>query len=273
MVLGDRVTVKCGVQLWDGLRVGDDVFIGPNATFTNDKFPRSKQHQEHVLRTTVANGASIGANATILPGVKIGGQAMVGAGSVVTRDVPPKAVVAGNPARICGYVDAQRRQASAYAYPEPQPGAAVLPTAVAGVTLRRLKSVADLRGRLSVGQFDDDIPFAVKRYFIVYDVPSANVRGEHAHRRCEQFLVCVKGTVSVIVDDGFSREEIVFDCPDIGLHIPAMVWGVQYRYSSDAVLLVFASELYDPADYIRDYDHFLSLVKQVGSAKQRHAAA
>jgi acetyltransferase-like isoleucine patch superfamily enzyme/dTDP-4-dehydrorhamnose 3,5-epimerase-like enzyme len=273
VVLGDRVTVKCGVQLWDGLRVGDDVFIGPNATFTNDKFPRSKQRREHVLRTAIASGASIGANATILPGVKIGGRAMVGAGSVVTRDVPPKAVVVGNPARIRGYVDAQRRQASAYAYPEPRPAAAVLPTAVAGVTLRRLKSVADLRGRLSVGQFDDDIPFAVKRYFIVYDVPSANVRGEHAHRRCEQFLVCVKGTVSVIVDDGFSREEIVFDCPDVGLHIPAMVWGVQYRYSSDAVLLVFASELYDPADYIRDYDHFLSLVTEVGVAGQRRAAA
>ena len=125
-----------------------------------------------------------------------------------------------------------------------------------------------------MGQFDDDIPFAVKRYFIVFDVPSTNVRGEHAHRRyCEQFLVCVKGTVSVIVDDGFSREEIVFDCPDVGLHVPAMVWGVQYRYSSDAVLLVFASELYDPADYIRDYDHFLSLVKKAGSAEQRHAAA
>src|SRR6187431_1820384 len=93
VVLGDRVTVKCGVQLWDGLRAGDDVFIGPNATFTNDQFPRSKQRPSEFLRTVVSRKASIGANATILPGVTIGQNAMVGAGAVVTRDVPANAIV------------------------------------------------------------------------------------------------------------------------------------------------------------------------------------
>lgn len=99
VVVGDRVTVKCGVQLWDGVRLEDDVFVGPNATFTNDAFPRSKQPFELVL-TVVKRGASIGANATILPGITIGEGAMVGAGAVVTKDVPPRALVVGNPAKL-----------------------------------------------------------------------------------------------------------------------------------------------------------------------------
>ena len=87
VIVGDRVTIKSGVQLWDGITLGDDVFVGPNATFTNDNFPRSKQHQKTVPRTTVKAGASIGGNATILPGVTIGERAMVGAATVVTRDM------------------------------------------------------------------------------------------------------------------------------------------------------------------------------------------
>ena len=100
VIVGDRVTIKCGVQLWDGLRVEDDVFIGPNVTFTNDKFPRSKIYPEKFLQTVVKKGASIGANATILPGVTIGEGAMIGAGAVVVRDVPAHATVVGNPAQI-----------------------------------------------------------------------------------------------------------------------------------------------------------------------------
>ncbi|MCL1479081.1 N-acetyltransferase [Marinobacter sp. M3C] len=105
VVVGDRVTVKSGVQLWDGTRVEDDVFIGPNATFTNDPYPRSKQYPEKFAGITVCKSASIGANATILPGITVGAGAMVGAGAVVTQDVPPKAVVIGNPARIIRYVE------------------------------------------------------------------------------------------------------------------------------------------------------------------------
>lgn len=99
VVLGDRVTVKSGVQLWDGVRLGDDVFVGPNATFTNDPFPRSGRRPAGFPRIVVGDGASIGANATILPGLAIGPGAMVGAGAVVTRDVPAGSLVAGNPAR------------------------------------------------------------------------------------------------------------------------------------------------------------------------------
>lgn len=99
VIIGDRVTIKCGVQIWDGLRIEDDVFIGPNATFTNDIFPRSKKDFT-CLSTYIKKGATIGANATILPGLIIGEKAMVGAGAVVTKDVPPGVLVAGNPARI-----------------------------------------------------------------------------------------------------------------------------------------------------------------------------
>lgn len=99
VVVGNNVTIKNGVQLWDGITIEDNVFIGPNVTFTNDLHPRSKQYPPEFLKTLVAKGASIGANATILPGVTIGEGAMVGAGSVVTKNVAPHTVVAGNPAK------------------------------------------------------------------------------------------------------------------------------------------------------------------------------
>lgn len=100
VIVGDDVTLKCGVYLWDGIELHDQVFVGPNATFTNDPFPRSRQHPEAYSRTIVQRGASIGANATLLPGITIGEGAMIGAGAVVVADVPPRAVVVGNPARI-----------------------------------------------------------------------------------------------------------------------------------------------------------------------------
>jgi UDP-2-acetamido-3-amino-2,3-dideoxy-glucuronate N-acetyltransferase len=102
VIVGDRVTVKPGVQLWDGLRVEDDVFIGPNVTFTNDKYPRSRRPPPAFARTSLRRGASIGANATVLCGVEIGAGAMIGAGSVVTRDVPAGELWLGNPARRRG---------------------------------------------------------------------------------------------------------------------------------------------------------------------------
>jgi UDP-2-acetamido-3-amino-2,3-dideoxy-glucuronate N-acetyltransferase len=105
VVVGDRVTVKSGVQLWDGIRIEDDVFIGPNVTFTNDHFPRSKQYPTDFAITIVETGASIGGGATLLPGITIGRGAMVGAGAVVTKSIPRGAVVVGNPARIVRYIE------------------------------------------------------------------------------------------------------------------------------------------------------------------------
>jgi UDP-2-acetamido-3-amino-2,3-dideoxy-glucuronate N-acetyltransferase len=255
VVIGDRVTVKSGVQLWDGLRIADDVFIGPNATFSNDKFPRSKQFQAAPLETRIGAGASVGASAVVLPGLTIGPRAMVGAGAVVTHDVPPRAIVAGNPARIVGYVDATRRRGAAA--PRAVGDGAPTATSVPGVFLHRMRHVEDIRGRLTAGEFPTQIPFVPARYFMVFDVPGKEIRGEHAHRRCHQFLVCVRGSVTVVVDDGTASEEVVLDQPSLGVHVPPMVWAVQYGYSADAALLVFASDHYDPDDYIRSYEEFL----------------
>ena len=105
VVIGDDVTIKSGVYIWDGITLEDKVFIGPCVAFANDKFPRSKQYPDAFPRTLVKQGASIGANATILPGITLGEGCMVGAGSVVTKDVPPYAVVIGNPARIIKYLE------------------------------------------------------------------------------------------------------------------------------------------------------------------------
>lgn len=105
VTIGRDVTIKCGVYLWDGTEVQDGVFIGPNATFSNDKTPRSKAYPATFQKTTLKRGSSIGANATILPGITIGEDAMVGAGAVVTKDVPDRAVVVGNPARVLRYIE------------------------------------------------------------------------------------------------------------------------------------------------------------------------
>ena len=262
--VGDRVTVKCGVQLWDGVQLEDDVFVGPNVTFTNDLFPRSRKPPDAFSKTVVKKGASIGANATILADLTIGECAMVGAGAVVTRTVPANAIVVGNPARIVGYVGAVQAPPAAVAAVPGELG--MQDSRVKGVQLRRFPLVTDLRGSLSVGEFEKEVPFAPKRYFLVFGVPTAETRGEHAHRVCQQFLIVVTGSVSVVADDGEHREEFLLDRPDLGLYLPAMTWATQYRYSRDAVLLVFASDHYDPSDYIRDYGSFLSTLRNVADA-------
>jgi UDP-2-acetamido-3-amino-2,3-dideoxy-glucuronate N-acetyltransferase len=252
VIIGDRVTIKSGVQLWDGARIEDDVFIGPNASFVNDRMPRSKEHLSEHPATRIAAGASIGAGATVLP-VTVGRNAMVGAGAVVTRDVPANAIVVGNPARIRGYVGDR--------VAETTPAAATSATAEgAGARLLAITRASDLRGSIVAAELGD-LPFVPQRVFAIFDVPSSEVRGEHAHLACEQILICLSGSVRCLVDDGSSRTEFTLDRPDIGLHVPALRWGTQYQYSHDAVLLVLASLPYDPDDYIRSYEEFLTAAR------------
>ena len=258
VVVGDRVTVKSGVQLWDGVRIEEDVFVGPNVAFTNDPFPRSKQYPEAFAQTFVRKGASIGANATILPGITIGQNAMVGAGAVVTQDIPPNAIVVGNPAQIVNYAGKDQRLRAGVQKPETP----LQELPVENVKLYESPEIADLRGKLTFAETPGILPFLPKRFFLVYDVPGRDVRGEHAHRELHQFLVCIKGSCTVVVDDGRNRCEIVLDRPTLGLHIAPMIWATQYKFSPDAVLLVLASDIYNADDYIRDYATYLKLVSK-----------
>ena len=263
VVVGDRVTIKCGVQLWDGVTLEDDVFVGPNATFTNDPFPRSRQRPERFARTVVRAGASIGANATLLPGIEIGQGAMVGAGAVVTRDVPPGVIVTGNPARIrhrvadrTGHGDAAKRA------PVVDDGADVPPSITAkGARLVPIPVVADSRGALSYAELGDQLPFEVRRYFLLFDVPAGAIRGAHAHRGLEQFIVCVHGSCRVIVDDGTHRDELRLSSSNRGVYLPPLLWTTVVPDSQETSVIVLASAEYDPEDYIRDYDEFLAVTR------------
>lgn len=257
VVLGDRVTVESGARISQGVKLEDNVTVGANATFTSD-LSRDRRTPDGRQNTVVRTGASIGANATILGGVEIGIGATVGAGSVVTRSVPPNAIVSGNPADIHGYTEESLRDTRAPTTAIDEPGTVQLATS--GVCLQRFAEFADLRGSLTAGEIPKNIPFTPRRWFLVYDVPNREVRGEHAHRTCHQFLICVSSSISVAVDDGQQRDEVTLDSPTLGLHIPPLVWASQFRYDPSSVLLVLASHPYDPADYIRDYDVFLATV-------------
>jgi dTDP-4-dehydrorhamnose 3,5-epimerase-like enzyme len=128
---------------------------------------------------------------------------------------------------------------------------------VAGVHLYELPVIRDSRGSLSFAQYQETLPFLPKRYFIVYDVPEGQTRGAHAHRAVHQLLACVKGSCIVSLDDGKTRDEVLLDRPELALYIPPRIWATQKQFSRDAVLMVLASEVYDPDAYITDYNEFV----------------
>ena len=262
VTIGSRVTIKSGVQLWNGVVLEDDVFVGPNATFTNDRYPRSKQWLSSFPRTTVQEGASIGANATLLPGVTIGRGAMVGAGAVVTKDVPANAKVVGNPAEIVGYVENHGHDAPSVNESQEVAPAALLQTDLPGSSrLFSLTNAVDLRGSLSALEFDARVPFYPVRLFIVSAISSRHVRGEHAHRTCHQLLIAASGSLQVLLDDGTRRTTVLLDTPEVALYIPPLIWSTQFGHSRDSSLVVLASEPYDPSEYIRTYKEFIAALQ------------
>jgi len=196
--------------------------------------------------------------------VTIGQGAWVRAGAVVLRSVPANAIVEGNPAQVVGYLNG----ANSDTRPDPKlidihshkvlERPARVPLDVGDSALYLMRRIADARGALTVGEVPTEVPFAPERYFAVFDVPTVELRGEHAHKQCQQFLICLHGSCRVLLDDGEKRCEIILDRPDMGVFMPAMIWGTQYRYSPDAVLLVFASRPYEAEDYLRTYDEFLA---------------
>jgi carbonic anhydrase/acetyltransferase-like protein (isoleucine patch superfamily)/dTDP-4-dehydrorhamnose 3,5-epimerase-like enzyme len=248
-VVGARCVVRSGAHLGAGAWLDADVMVGPNATL------EAGSDALEETRIKVQAGVRIGANATICAGVTLAARSEIRPGAVVTRSVPPCAIVEGNPATIIGYVDTEVDKAVNAESPGRRVASVEL-TPVKGVTVHQFPVHPDLRGNLTVGEFDRQVPFTPQRYFMVFGVPSREIRGEHAHRECHQFLICVHGNCSVVADDGHKRVEVLLDEPSKGVYLPPMTWGVQYKYSADAVLLVFASHHYDAADYIREYDAF-----------------
>ena len=258
--VGPHVQWGINVQVGDGVvisglcRIGDECSIGAGAVLDGGEDATEGLHIESdviIMPGSVVSGS-----------LTIGRHASVQAGTVVQRSVPPFAIVSGNPAQIIGYTLSNEATFGTSDAIRPANVAGVGNTRVKGVTLHRLSKILDLRGNLSVGEFGRTVPFEPKRYFMVFGVPNAEIRGEHAHRVCKQFLICAHGSCHVVADDGENREEFVLDDPSIALYLPELTWGVQYKYSSDAVLLVFASHFYDSSEYIRDYNEFTLLTSR-----------
>lgn len=211
--------------------------------------------------------AMIGSGSLIASNVVIGSGAYVKPGSVVFSNVPPHAVVQGNPAKVIGYTKSDslygttpKAILNSSLFTEKKAPASIS-LGVKNCTFHLLRSYQDSRGNLAVGEVPSELPFMPQRYFIVYNVPSSQLRGEHAHKLCHQFLICISGSVRVLVDDGIHRSEVILDSPDLGLYMPAKTWGTQYNYTESSAMLVFASLPYDSDDYIRDYDEFLNHLK------------
>ena len=269
-IIGQGCSIATGAVLGPDVELKDHVVVGFGAVLLNCSVGNCCEIAAGCVldgngpskdaRLVLEAGVVVLAGAVISEPVHIATGARILAGAVITRDVPPHAVVAGNPAQIVGYTlsDAAKGISSQRDQQAPQ-GPSVTTARVRGVTLHHFPKILDLRGNLTVGEFSRTVPFDPKRYFMVFGVPNAEVRGEHAHRQCKQFLICVHGQCSVLADDGLEREEFLLDDPAVGLYLPPMTWGVQYKYSSDAVLLVFASHYYDSAEYIRSYTEFRAL--------------
>ena len=137
--------------------------------------------------------------------------------------------------------------------------ARLLESSIAAVCLFELPLIRDTRGSLLFAQYDETLPFLPKRCFIVFDVGEGQTRGGHAHSTAHQFLICVKGSCVVKLDDGAVRDEVRLDRPELALYVPPMIWASQERFSSGAVLMVLASEVYDPDEYVKGYDEFVDL--------------
>jgi UDP-2-acetamido-3-amino-2,3-dideoxy-glucuronate N-acetyltransferase len=262
--LEGSIEVESGAILKGGITFIGDIVVGRGSIIEPGVCIAAPLY-ERVAESTVVhvgNNVHVGAGTVLLKGVTIGHHAWIEPGTVVTQNIPSYAIVGGNPAKITGYVGNSSYQLNnASTLVAFNDKVEVYPSSVQGVTVHHYARISDLRGDLSVGEFERSVPFQPKRFFIVYDVPSAETRGQHAHMKCQQFLICVAGSVSVVVDDGEHREEVLLNRPNIGLFIPAGIWGIQYKYSTNGTLLVFASEYYDASDYIRNYDNFLKYRK------------
>jgi dTDP-4-dehydrorhamnose 3,5-epimerase-like enzyme len=221
--------------------IGPSVIIGDNANIL-----------DNVL---IDSGSIIASNVTIGEG------AWLRAGTVALDDLYPYGIYEGNPSSLIGFRNKNCSKKKAPVYDrfsfelETQNN---LELPVKGCLLTRLPTFIDPRGQLTVGELNSQLPFIPKRFFFVYNVPFQELRGDHAHIECHQFIVCIRGSVKVLLDDGCSSCQVFLDNPSIGLYMPPMTWGSQFNFTESATIVVFASHHYDSQDYIRSYADFIS---------------
>lgn len=255
--IGDYVSIHASANIGDGVVIGSysaihaDVEIAPGVVVGE--------------RVTIKSGAIISSDVIIEDGCLIASNVMVrnGArlrpGAVLHSDVPNNAVVAGNPASIVDYITSHHMEATPPIMIDSSGIKERKPLLTEQCFLEPVPNFIDVRGSLTALENGNGAPFVPKRVFLVYDVGSQHVRGEHAHHKCGQFLVAINGSLSVMIDDGETREEIRLSDKSVGLYLAPGTWGVQYKFSTDCILMVLASHPYENADYIRNYDEFLKL--------------
>ena len=222
VIVGNFVTVKCGVQLWDGVRIEDNVFIGPNATFTNDPFPRSRIYPEAYSKHcctawSICWGQCHHPARHRNRGGRYGGRRCSGYKKCTTKrhrrwkSSEDCGLYRGGDKSCQTLVKLSICRTQALGT-----GLQIFQKTDLGVgeaALYQLKLIVDLRGALTVGEFGLELPFKPNRYFVVFDVPTREIRGEHAHRKCHQFLICIKGSCRVLLDNGKERCDVLLDRP------------------------------------------------------------
>ncbi|WP_319777815.1 WxcM-like domain-containing protein [Maridesulfovibrio sp.] len=248
----NSVTIKSNVCICKDTIIESGTCVESGTVFISDRLASSRE----AGCAKVGRDVIVGANSTIYP-VKIDANSIIKPGSVVTRDVPHNSIVAGNPAKIIDYVDTDvandQKPLSVYGDKKPY-------ISKTGAIVYSIPTFSDMRGDLSVLEFEQFLPFSVQRVFYTYNIDTEMVRGEHAHIECKQFLIAIAGSLNVVCDNGFVREEFVLNTSQKGLYIPPKCWGIQYKHSKDSVLLVCASMAYDSDDYIREYDEFIKYI-------------
>ena len=241
--IGINVSMSPGAYISEAVTLGDNVFVGPNVVFVDSSFDQSKLERTKVSKNTIIGGGS-----TIYPGVIIGENVIVKPGSVVTENIPSNVEVSGNPAKITSHLFQRSRNLKPLASAN-----------VDGIKEYSFTNIVDLRGNLTIAEFDENLPFVPKRLFFISGVPSEKIRGEHAHKLCQQLLILALGSLSIAVEDGKNQQIINMNKVGQAIYIPSMVWASQYNFRSDALLLVLASDHYDESDYIRSYDDYLMI--------------